>query len=152
MSGTVGKTVGISLTAVLLGKAGFSPPGLNLKTLVMVGYIASVGLTVSLFVAGAAYENDGIEGEIQSQAKIGVLCAMFNGIVAVIVAHGLDLDEVKVVLSAEELQANKDAIAERLRQAQLERAEHPELMEDSEDDDEFLEHVVAIEYVLMVLP
>ena len=62
------------MSAVLLSKFGFAPPGLNLKSLLLVGYIASVGLTVSLFVAGAAYPDAGVEAEIQSQAKLGVLC------------------------------------------------------------------------------
>ena len=60
--------------------------------------------------------------------------------------------QVKIELTPEEVRANKEALAERLREAQAERERrHFEQTDDSEDDDEFLEHVVAIEYVSMMM-
>jgi Na+/H+ antiporter NhaA len=48
------------------------------KELVMVSLIASVGLTVALFVSDAAFDDEGLK----SEAKMGALLSALNGIVA----------------------------------------------------------------------
>jgi len=136
---TIGKTTGIAVTAWALGKFGFKPTGLDLKSLLMVGYIASIGLTVSLFVSGAAFNNVGQEGKIQSQAKIGVLIALFNGAIAYLIGQFVDF-------SAE---SEADATHE-IGNAQVDDLSDFGLKDQTkkeEEDDEFLEHVIAIEYV-----
>lgn len=144
LAATVGKTVGIALSAYLLAMCGFKPPGLNFKSLVMVGFIASVGLTVALFVAGAAYSDRGIEGQIQSQAKLGVLFALLNGAIAVVASRFIDLTPEEVV---DEAKAVEDAESGKTTPVGegLTAEDVADLADDSEDD-EFLEHVIAIEY------
>lgn len=79
----VGKTLGIGLMAGLGMKMGFPlPTGMKVRDLIMAGYVAALGLTVALFVAGAAYPTDlGLQG----QAKMGALFSGFVGISAVFI-------------------------------------------------------------------
>jgi NhaA family Na+:H+ antiporter len=66
----VGKTVGItgfSMGAVALGFP--LPKGMNVRSLVLAGLTAALGLTVALFVAGVAFQEVGL----QSAAKMGAL-------------------------------------------------------------------------------
>ena len=77
----VGKTLGIGLMALLGMKMGFPlPTGMNVRDLVMAGYVAALGLTVALFVAGAAYP---VDLALQGEAKMGALFSGFVGISAV---------------------------------------------------------------------
>ena len=66
----VGKTLGVTLMSGVAHAVGFSlPDGMDMKTLVTAGFIAALGLTVALFVAGAAFTDPGIQGA----AKMGAL-------------------------------------------------------------------------------
>ncbi len=74
----VGKTVGITLFGWIAVRIGFPLPNrMTLGHLGMAGFLAALGLTVALFVAGAAFT----EGALQGQAKMG---ALFSGSVGVI--------------------------------------------------------------------
>ncbi len=67
----IGKTIGITLMGWLGTKLGFPlPDGAHFRQLVMAGFIAALGLTVALFVSGAAFP-DG--SALQGQAKMGAL-------------------------------------------------------------------------------
>lgn len=71
LSLVVGKTCGVSLFSGLGAKLGAPlPQGMNLKHLMVAGGIASLGLTVALFVSGQAFR---LEGELQGAAKMGAL-------------------------------------------------------------------------------
>eukprot|EP00035_Acanthoeca_spectabilis_P025171 m.457166 g.457166 ORF g.457166 m.457166 type:complete len:1083 (+) comp21210_c0_seq1:212-3460(+) len=135
LSATVGKTVGIALTGWLLEQAGFKTPGLNVTSLLLVGGIGSIGLTVSLFVAGAAYENAGVEGQIQSQAKLGVLFALANGGIAILIGRYVNV-------AAKVDESTDDGLDDDGSDSGTVTDD-----DDNTDDDEFLEHVIAIEYV-----
>ncbi len=69
----VGKIVGVTFMTWLALKLKMSalPTGMSMKQVMMVGILAGVGFTMSLFIAGLAFESD----ELLSQAKLGVLCA-----------------------------------------------------------------------------
>jgi len=76
----VGKTAGIAGAGLLALLIGLSlPAGMRVKDLVMAGFIAALGLTVALFVADAAFEEDLL---MQGQAKMGALLSGLVGIVA----------------------------------------------------------------------
>jgi NhaA family Na+:H+ antiporter len=82
----VGKTVGITFFGVLGNLIGFKlPSGMGIKELVMAGYIAALGLTVALFVAGAAFTDPGMQG----QAKMGALFSGFVGVTAILLGKAL---------------------------------------------------------------
>jgi len=73
----VGKTIGITLFAWIASKIGFPlPERIGMRELVTLALIAALGLTVALFVAGAAY--GGIDASMEGQAKMG---ALFSGLV-----------------------------------------------------------------------
>jgi len=73
----VGKFVGIvGITSLLVKlKIATLPEGMNFKHLIGAGFLASIGFTMSLFVANLAFEDNGL---IQ-QAKIGILIASLIG-------------------------------------------------------------------------
>jgi NhaA family Na+:H+ antiporter len=73
----VGKFVGIVGVTSLLVKLKIAtlPEGMNFKHLIGAGFLASIGFTMSLFVANLAFKNTAI---IQ-QAKIGILIASLTG-------------------------------------------------------------------------
>lgn len=82
----VGKTVGITLFSsigVLLGVP--LPEGMTFKHLPVVGLIAGIGLTVALFVSGAAYQGDLVQ--FQGPAKMGALFSGGAFVIAFIVAR-----------------------------------------------------------------
>jgi len=82
----VGKTVGITLMGVIAARLGFPlPTGMNTRDLVMTGFIAALGLTVALFIAGAAFS----PGPLLGQAKMGALLSGLVGVVAVLIARPL---------------------------------------------------------------
>ena len=77
----LGKTCGIALLGLFARKVGFPLPGhMSLRELCMAGFIASLGLTVALFVAGAAFP---AEPDLQGQAKMGALFTGFVGLAAI---------------------------------------------------------------------
>ena len=81
----VGKTLGIALMGLLAKAVGFPLPArMGLRELTMAGFIAALGLTVALFVAGAAFPMDaGLQGE----AKMGALFSGFVGLAAILIGR-----------------------------------------------------------------
>jgi len=76
-----GKTLGVvgfAMAAAATGKAPV-PEGITTRDLWYVGFIASLGLTVALFVAGEAFE----DLSLQSQAKMGALLSGLVGFAAI---------------------------------------------------------------------
>jgi NhaA family Na+:H+ antiporter len=74
----VGKTLGIVLLSWLGAKAGFPlPSGMDMRSLILAGLVAGLGLTVALFVSAQAYTDPLLQGE----AKMG---ALFSGVVFVL--------------------------------------------------------------------
>ena len=67
----VGKTIGITGFAVLGDKLGFRlPKGMDIRSLVIASLVAGLGLTVALFVAGAAFSP---QPKLMGAAKMGAL-------------------------------------------------------------------------------
>ena len=84
----IGKTVGIFGMSVLGEKLGFPlPDGMNRKDLAMAGFIGALGLTVALFVAGAAFTDVILQGE----AKMGALFSGLVGLVALALGRVLGM-------------------------------------------------------------
>ncbi len=82
----VGKTGGVLLLSMLGKIMGFSlPRGMNTGDLIMAGFIASLGLTVALFVATAAFPAS--LGQLQGEAKMGALMSAGVGIIAVLIGR-----------------------------------------------------------------
>lgn len=89
----VGKTVGITAMALLGRAAGVPlPEGVTTCDLVLVGFIASLGLTVALFVSGVAFDNSTALGAtLQDEAKMGALMSILVAPVAIVLGKGLGL-------------------------------------------------------------
>jgi NhaA family Na+:H+ antiporter len=84
----VGKTVGVFGFGWVACKSGFSlPDGMAQRDLCMAGLVAALGLTVALFVAGAAYPP--ALAELQGEAKMGALFSGLVGIVAIVLGKVL---------------------------------------------------------------
>jgi NhaA family Na+:H+ antiporter len=76
----IGKTVGITFLGWLGIKVGFPlPDRMGMRELVMAGFVAALGLTVALFVAGAAF----VEPALLGEAKMGALFSGFVGLLAI---------------------------------------------------------------------
>jgi len=85
LSLVVGKTIGITGAGLLAMRLGFPlPAGMTTRHLVMAAFVAALGLTVALFVAGAAFPTD---LELQGQAKMGALFSGFVGLIAIFLAR-----------------------------------------------------------------
>ncbi len=87
----LGKPLGIMLSgwfAARVLRLGLSP-GMTMRDVLIVGFIAAIGFTVALFVAGVAFEPDttlaGVP--IQEAAKLGALLSVAAGPVAYMVAR-----------------------------------------------------------------
>jgi Na+:H+ antiporter, NhaA family len=84
----IGKTVGITFFAMLGTAIGFKlPAGMGFRDVVMAGFIGALGLTVALFVAGAAFT----DADLQGQAKMGALFSGFVGIAAIMIGRMLGM-------------------------------------------------------------
>jgi NhaA family Na+:H+ antiporter len=84
----LGKTIGITLFGMASIALGFPLPSrMGTGDLVMASFIAALGLTVALFVAGAAFTDPALLG----QAKMGALFSGFVGLVAVLLARALGM-------------------------------------------------------------
>jgi NhaA family Na+:H+ antiporter len=84
----IGKTVGITLMGLLGMKLGFPLPArMGVRELVMAGFVAALGLTVALFVAGAAFTDPTLLG----QAKMGALFSGFVGLAAILLSRILGM-------------------------------------------------------------
>ncbi len=87
----IGKTLGITLFGILGAKLGFPlPERMGLRELVMAGFVASLGLTVALFVSGAAFPTNAL---FQGQAKMGALFSGFVGIAAIVLGRVLGMSK-----------------------------------------------------------
>ncbi len=81
----VGKTVGVTLFGWIAVKLGFPlPTGMSYRDLAMAGFIAALGLTVALFVAGAAFKSS---PDLLGQAKMGALFSGAVGLAAVVLGR-----------------------------------------------------------------
>ena len=84
----IGKTVGITAFGLLGRALGFPlPDRTGRRELMMAGFIAALGLTVALFVAGAAFTDTLLQG----QAKMGALLSGLVGLIAVGLGRALGL-------------------------------------------------------------
>lgn len=76
----VGKTVGIFGFSWLATLIGFPlPKGMNLRDIFVAGLVASIGLTVALFVAGVAFTDLSIQGA----AKMGALFSIVSVVLSI---------------------------------------------------------------------
>ncbi len=84
----IGKTVGVTGLGLLGRRLGFPlPDRMGVPELLMAGFVASLGLTVALFVAGAAFTDRVLLG----QAKMGALFSGFVGLVAIAIGRALGM-------------------------------------------------------------
>lgn len=84
----IGKTMGVFGMAKIATYFGLPlPKGINNKELFVLSMIASIGLTVALFVAGVAY----VEPDLVCSAKMGALFSMFIAGIAFIIARLLNI-------------------------------------------------------------
>lgn len=86
----VGKTVGIvffGYGAQLLGAK--LPEGMDVRSLLLAGIIAGLGLTVALFVSGEAYTDPGLQGA----AKMGALFSVVAAPLAIILGKVLMIEK-----------------------------------------------------------
>jgi NhaA family Na+:H+ antiporter len=86
----IGKTLGITLLGYgthLLGSK--LPEGMDLKTLMLAGLVAGLGLTVALFVAGEAYTNPSLQGA----AKMGALFSAGAAVLALLLGKVLRVEK-----------------------------------------------------------
>ncbi len=80
----IGKTIGVSAMGWLATKAGFPLPArMGMRELVMAGFVAALGLTVALFVAGAAF----VDPELLGEGKMGALFSGFVGLAAILIGR-----------------------------------------------------------------
>jgi NhaA family Na+:H+ antiporter len=85
----IGKTLGITLMGLIGMKIGFPLPArMGVRELVMAGFVAALGLTVALFVAGAAFT----EPTLLGQAKMGALFSGFVGLAAILLGRILGMN------------------------------------------------------------
>lgn len=84
----IGKTVGIVGLGLLAIRLGFPlPDRMGIRELLMAGYVAALGLTVALFVAGAAFQDPQLLGE----GKMGALFSGFVGVSAIAIGRLLGM-------------------------------------------------------------
>jgi NhaA family Na+:H+ antiporter len=84
----IGKTLGITLLGLLGRLIGFPlPDRMGVRELAMAGFVAALGLTVALFVAGAAFT----EPMLLGQAKMGALFSGFVGLAAILIGRALGM-------------------------------------------------------------
>ena len=78
----VGKPVGVFLFgwfAANVLKLGL-PQGMRPVDLIVIGFVAAIGFTVSLFIASVAFE----PGQVQDAAKMGALLSFFAAIISIV--------------------------------------------------------------------
>jgi NhaA family Na+:H+ antiporter len=78
----IGKPVGILLMGWIAARPlGLGiPEGMRIIDLVVIGFVAAIGFTVSLFVAAVAFD----AGPVQDAAKMGALFSFFAAVIAII--------------------------------------------------------------------
>eukprot|EP00946_MAST-07B_sp_MAST-7B-sp1_P002607 g2607.t1 len=79
----IGKTLGIGLcTWFAVEILGIElPRGMGMREIWLLGFVASIGLTVALFVAGEAFRSNIV---LQKEAKMGALLSVFSGVIAIV--------------------------------------------------------------------
>lgn len=88
----VGKTAGITIFTYIALLFKFNlPEGMNKRDVLMAGLIGGMGLTVALFVAGAAF----VDAELQGAAKMGALFTAGVFGIAIIAAKILKIKKIK---------------------------------------------------------
>lgn len=88
----VGKTVGVLGFGLFACAIGFPlPKGLDVRSLAVVGVISGAGLTVALFLAGAAYTDSAMQGA----AKMGALGSVIVAPMAMLLARVLGIRKAK---------------------------------------------------------
>jgi len=86
-----GKTAGIFFMGCLGKRLGFPlPEGMGYRELAVVGMIAGIGFTVSLFVAGEAFTDPLIQGA----AKMGAILSILAAFIAVLWGKALHISKV----------------------------------------------------------
>lgn len=81
----VGKIIGITGFGMLARALGFPLPlGMRMGDLVMASFVAALGLTVALFVSGAAFPAG---SDLQGEAKMGALFSGFVGLAAILIGR-----------------------------------------------------------------
>jgi NhaA family Na+:H+ antiporter len=100
----LGKPVGILLFSKAARLAGASfPPGVGTRQLLVVGVVASIGFTVSLFFATAAFPN----GPALAETKMGALLSFAAAPLAIVLAKALRL-QARTARSAVETSAGDE--------------------------------------------
>jgi len=66
---------------------------MGVRELVMAGFVAALGLTVALFVAGAAFTD---HPTLLGQAKMGALFSGFVGLAAILLGRSLGMNRGEV--------------------------------------------------------
>ena len=88
----VGKTAGITLFTYFALMLKFSlPVGMNKRDVLMAGLIGGMGLTVALFVAGAAF----VDADLQGAAKMGALFTAIVFALAIILGKLLKIKKIR---------------------------------------------------------
>ncbi|WP_208350601.1 Na+/H+ antiporter NhaA [Pseudaestuariivita rosea] len=87
----IGKPLGIFLFGWIAAKPlGLGiPQGMRLVDLVVIGCVAAIGFTVSLFVASVAFP----AGEVQDAAKMGALFSFFAALIAIVAGQMLRVEK-----------------------------------------------------------
>ena len=87
----LGKTIGITFFGYLGHLVGFKlPEGMDVRTLIIAGVVAGLGLTVALFVSGEAYT----DGTLQGAAKMGALLSVLAAPIAFGLAYGMKVKKI----------------------------------------------------------
>lgn len=87
----VGKPIGILLFGWIAAKPlGLGiPEGMRIIDLVVIGFVAAIGFTVSLFVASVAFD----AGPVQDAAKMGALFSFFAAVLSFIAGKALKVEK-----------------------------------------------------------
>ena len=83
----LGKVLGVSLFSMIAVKTGLGalPAGSDLRQLIGVGFLAGIGFTMSLFIAGLAFGN----GDLLNFAKAGIIAgSVVSGVVGYVILRG----------------------------------------------------------------
>jgi len=94
----VGKPVGIAFFGWIAAyplKLGL-PQNMRISDLFVIGLVAAIGFTVSLFIASVAFDGSVIlEGmSVQEAAKMGALLSFFAAVLAIIAGHALRIEKI----------------------------------------------------------
>lgn len=87
----IGKPLGIGLMGWLAAKIFGLPQGITVKDVVVMGVVASIGFTVSLFVSGVAFD----PGVVLDEAKMGALFSFGAAFLAPVVGRLLKIQKVQ---------------------------------------------------------